>query len=276
MVTTAFSERQTKKFKRLYVLTGKGGVGKTTLSLAMTGYLREKGINAFYYSFEQDAGSSLPRKIEIPFIKSSPDESLKKYMARKLKSEIIAKAILKTSFFNSLFNILPGIRHLTVLGDILYRLEQDDNLTIVLDAPSTGHALNIFNAPKVFQGIFRKGVLVKDIQEMDFFAHQSDILKTTIVCLPTEMALQEGIDLESKFKTIYQDQIDIVVNNVFGLVSEMKQEKRDSLPWFLHKKIDMESDAIHHFGIEKKLPHIASNDIKEIVYQLIPDMRMLV
>ena len=51
---------------RLYIFTGKGGVGKTSIAMAFTKYLVNKGINAKYNCFHQNPEKNLEVALNLP------------------------------------------------------------------------------------------------------------------------------------------------------------------------------------------------------------------
>ena len=158
-----------KTHKRLYIFTGKGGVGKTSLAMAMTKHLEALGLNPKYNSFFQDPDRSLWKKLNLPVLDIDLNTSAEMYIGRKLNSKTIASWIMKTHFFKSLFQMIPGLGHMILLGHIIDDLEKDPKLIIVLDSPASGHALTMFESSSNFKKIFRAGMIVKDIDKMHAF-----------------------------------------------------------------------------------------------------------
>ena len=149
--------------KRLYIFTGKGGVGKTTLSLAFARKLIEENKKCLYIYFEnnkidnkkvsskeldQEATSLGIKKLGLDLLDCSQE-----YIGKKLKSDKIAKWVVATPFFQSLVNMIPGLSYVIYMGKILELLMEDPELTIVLDSPSSGHALTMFESTHNFNNI---------------------------------------------------------------------------------------------------------------------------
>ena len=149
-----------EKASRLYLVTGKGGVGKTSFSMALTKKLESQGAKVQYHSFDQPLNSALAKELDLPVLHLDFYESAENYVALKLGSKSVAKWIMKTPFFKSLLNILPGLNHLIFLGNIIYLLEENPDLHIVIDSPSTGHAISILQSTHNFKKIFKTGLLV--------------------------------------------------------------------------------------------------------------------
>lgn len=233
-----------KRKPRLIIVTGKGGVGKTSLAMAMTKSLEAQGTKVLYNCFDQPLNESLARNLALPNFTLSMDTSAKEYIARKLGSETIAGWILKTPFFKSLFNMLPGLGHMILLGHIITLLEEDDDLTIVLDSPSSGHALTMFESPSNFKEMFKSGLIVEDIHRMENFIFNKDIMKVVVASLPTQMALQEAHDLSEALKERGIEEIHHVLNDALPLSPSLEGVPEEELPDFLKRKLELENELI--------------------------------
>lgn len=253
---------------RLFIVTGKGGVGKTTLAMALTKSLKDQGHNVLYNCFDQPLNNTLSKNINLPHFKLEMQSSAKEYIAKKLGSDTIAGWILKTPFFSSLFNMLPGLGHMILLGHIINKLEEDPTLKIVLDSPSSGHALTMFESPINFREMFRTGLIVEDIDRMENFIHHRNRMKVLITALPTQMAIQESMDLEKSLKKRNVENFGHVLNDVLSCSPSLSDIDPSHYPEFLRKKIELENelfkglDGKDHWSI---LPHFSQEDPSLIV-----------
>lgn len=259
--------------KGLYVITGKGGVGKSTLALSLTRYLHQSGRKVIYNNFSDEVNFSVCHHLDIPYWELSLEESAKTYMGRKLNSETIASWIMKTPFFNSLFNMIPGLGQMIFLGHIIDRLLNDRDLTIVLDSPATGHALSMFEAPLNFKEMFGSGAIVEDIIKMENFIKKKDGLKTIVACLPNTMSVNEGKELKEELSRKNLTDIELMINDSLLKMNDLDINK---LPEFLRKKINMETTAFEKIQSSNNkfvaLPHIPLNSQEEIILALTPLM----
>ena len=140
--------------------TGKGGVGKSSVSLAFAKSLQLQGQKVLFYAFDQSCRSELAGEHGIDCLNLSLKQSAEEYVARKLNSKKIAKWVLKSAFFSSFLDVLPGLQQVILLGHLIDLLEKDASLSIVVDGPSSGHALTLFEAGYNFKKIFKKGLLL--------------------------------------------------------------------------------------------------------------------
>lgn len=234
--------------------------------MAITKAYESVGKKVLYNCFDQPLNNSLSRNLNLPHFLLKMEDSAKEYIANKLGSETIAGWILKTPFFSSLFNMLPGLGHMILLGHIINKLEEDPELTIVLDSPSSGHALTMFESPQNFKEMFRSGLIVEDIKRMEDFIFKADQMKVVITALPTEMALQEAQDLELALKQRRVHDITHVVNDLLKICPSLEGSTSDELPDFLNKKISMEEELLKNLDSSWRLiPHYTHDKPSSII-----------
>lgn len=260
---------------RLTIVTGKGGVGKTTISLALTKNLQSKGLKAKYLSFNEALDDNLPlgdlQSLKVPFIPMKLSESTEAYIALKLNSELLASWIMKTPFFNAVFNMVPALGHIIILGHIIKKLIDDPELYIVLDSPSSGHAMTMFESVSNFEEIFGSGALFNDVRMMKSFLSQKGNLKTYICTLPTLLAFQEAKELESHLSSLNMPQAQLILNNS---LLELTKNWQVELPEFLESKKEIEQSVLSKRPgeIPLILPHSTGLEFLEVVEFLIPYM----
>jgi anion-transporting ArsA/GET3 family ATPase len=261
---------RSKNPARLYLITGKGGVGKTTMAMALTKHLESQGVKVLYNSFDQPVNQELIRELNIPHMELDLLTSTKKYIAKKLGNETIASWILKTPFFKSLFNMLPGLGHMIFFGHLINMLQEDEELTLVLDSPSSGHAITMLEAGPNFKEMFKTGIIVDDILKMDNFLSTPQVLKSIILSLPTEMALQEAQDLKGEIHRLLNQDVAIVVNDLLSLCPELEGIPKEELPEFLEKKISLEKEVLDKQAnsFEALFPHFSHQSRAAIIRHL--------
>jgi arsenite-transporting ATPase len=200
--------------RRLYIFTGKGGVGKTTLAMSFTKQLQMQKKEVKYFCFYQFPEKKLYESLKLPVLELNLEKSAETYIGRKLNSKTIASWIMKTHFFKSLFQILPALGHMILLGNIIDELENNPNLIIVLDSPASGHALTMFESSTNFKNIFKTGLIVKDIEKMHTFLNNENNLATYIVTNPSDLAITEARELQKELQE-NSKMCSIIVNKNF-------------------------------------------------------------
>jgi arsenite-transporting ATPase len=262
-------------YHRLYIFTGKGGVGKTTLSMAFTKYLESLGANVKYNCFHQTPERILQQQLKLPTLEIQIETSSEIYIARKLNSKTIASWIMKTHFFKALFQMIPGLGHMILLGHLIDELEKDPTLVIVLDSPASGHALTMFESSSNFKRIFKAGLVVKDIDRMQRFLQGENNLRTHVITLATELSLSEAADLKNELDNNLPETLahsSLIINDSFKKFFELKKVDESKLPDFLKQKIELESNIINQYIT---LPHVETLKPYDVVIELSEFMERL-
>lgn len=264
--------------KRFYVVTGKGGVGKTTLALALTKHLIAQGRQAKYICFENQVGDDFLASQGIPFEELQLIYTIEKYIARKLKSATLASWVVKAPFFKALLQMVPGFSYLIFLGYILDdELKPNPDLTVVLDSPASGHAITMFEACYNFKDIFQVGVLVDDINKMLTYVYESQILRVLVTALPTQMAMHEAQDLKKHLNGLNIKDTLLIVNNCLSKIAQLEEEEKNYPP-FLKTKLQLEEEVLNQYKSEINafLPHSTSIEYGKIIEDLVPHMKGLI
>ena len=265
---------------RLIIVTGKGGVGKTTCALALTKYLQNKNINAVYLTHQMgtlrreenypdyEIIKNFCQKLSIPQQNLVLKTCLTEYVAKKLGSSLIADWVVKTKFFSALVEIIPGFSQLIYMGRILQDLKNDPKLHYILDAAATGHALTLIESVYNFQKIFSIGPLHHDTEMLKKLFTSKDFVKVVLVSIPQELSITEFNELNDNLQEI-DSSISCTMNlNQFFSISEFPWDEISKTQYWSNK-LEMEKKLEKSFDKNFiKIPLIPQFDILELVTTL--------
>jgi anion-transporting ArsA/GET3 family ATPase len=206
--------------RKLLVITGKGGVGKTTVAAALGLLAARDGRRTIVVELGQE--SRLPRLfgrapaapgLETPLhaglssISIDPDRALLEWL-QVLGGRVSGRVLASSGTFQYFAAAAPGAKELVTMVKIwqLTRASGRRNRgggydLVVLDAPATGHALGMLSSPHTFGAIARVGPIAgqtRQVQEMLESPSRSAYLA---VALATEMAVTEALELEDALQT---------------------------------------------------------------------------
>jgi anion-transporting ArsA/GET3 family ATPase len=216
--------------KRLAFVTGKGGVGKSTISIALGLAAAAQGKRTIVCEIAgQETASRVFRRAEVGFhevevaenlwaISVDPDESLREYLLLQLKVRAMRDMLVRSKIFNYLAAATPGLKELVTIGKI-WELAQPSRRVkkareydlVIVDAPATGHGVGFLHTPRTFASIARVGPVHSQAHELDRFITDHDRTGVAIVSLPEEMPVNESASLEEQLTS----QIGVSVDRVY-------------------------------------------------------------
>ena len=216
--------------KRLVFVTGKGGVGKSTISIALGMAAASRGKRTIVCEVGgQETASRVFHRAEVGFhevelaenlwaISIDPDDSLREYLLLQLKVRAMRDMLVRSKIFNYLTAATPGLKELVTIGKI-WELAQPSRRVkkareydlVIVDAPATGHGIGFLQTPRTFANIARVGPVHSQAQELDRFITDHDATGVAIVSLPEEMPVNESASLESQLR----DEVGTAVDRVY-------------------------------------------------------------
>jgi TRC40/GET3/ArsA family transport-energizing ATPase len=154
--------------KRLVIVAGKGGVGKTTCSSAIALALAKAGRKTLLVTvdpakrLEDSLGvpvgfQETPVQPKLSAMMLDPEATIREHLQR----EVPDAKITDHPMFRYVTNYLPGLNELMAIGKLndLRRAEKYD--VIVVDTAPTGHALSFLSAPKAIEELMSEKSLLK-------------------------------------------------------------------------------------------------------------------
>jgi anion-transporting ArsA/GET3 family ATPase len=199
----------------LVIVTGKGGVGKTTVSVALGMRAAAEGKRTIVCEVAaQENASRMFEHTTVGFheveleenlwaISIDPDESMREYVLLQLKVRAMRDMLFRSRIFNYLTAATPGLKELVTIGKIWELAQLDRKVksgrkydTVIVDAPATGHGVGFLQTPRTFANIARVGPIHSQAQTLDNFITDHENTGVAIVALPEEMPVNESAALE--------------------------------------------------------------------------------
>ena len=197
--------------KRLLVVTGKGGVGKTTVAAALGLVAARAGKRTIVAEVARrsDVASAFDREGSEPFdeveladnlfhISIDPQDALEEYLRDQLPSGAVAQVLIRSRIFAMVAAATPGMRELLTVGK-LWELAQLDRRTpgadaydlVIVDAPATGHGVAILKAPRTFAAAAGSGPIARQGKIIDATISDPDQTGVVAVARAEELAVTE-------------------------------------------------------------------------------------
>jgi len=219
--------------KRLIVVTGKGGVGKTTVAAALALQSAKEGKRTLVCEVntrerisgllgKPEAGPNVTAIDEnLWAVDVRPHEAMREYALMLLKFESIYNAVFENRVVRYFLRFIPSLQELVLLGKILFHLKEkrpDGSWRfdrIFIDAPATGHAVTFFSVPQVIIDTKPPGAMSSDAQWMRDYLIDPKMTAVVLVSLPEEMPVNETLDLHASLTQQVKMKPQLVVLNGF-------------------------------------------------------------
>lgn len=219
------------------IVTGKGGVGKTTVSVALGMQAAAEGKRTIVCEVAaQENASRIFEHTTVGFheveleenlwaISIDPDESMREYVLLQLKVRAMRDMLFRSRIFNYLAAATPGLKELVTIGKIWELAQLDRKVksgckydTVIVDAPATGHGVGFLQTPRTFANIARVGPIHSQAKTLDNFITDHENTGVAIVALPEEMPVNESAALEHDLV----EEVGVAVDRVYlnGLYPE--------------------------------------------------------
>lgn len=220
--------------KRVLFITGKGGVGKTTISAILGITAKKMGKKVLICEINtkekiapllgyEEVGSEITEVESNLFIVNiNPKDALKEYGLMLLKSKILYNTIFENKFVKKFLDGLPGFSELITIGKIAFHeAEKDKNGNnkydiIIIDAPSTGHGITFLKFPMTVLKVLKSGALFEEEKKINDLLKNKDKTAINIVTQPEELPINESKELYNIIKNELEMPIGcLFINNVF-------------------------------------------------------------
>jgi anion-transporting ArsA/GET3 family ATPase len=224
--------------RRLLLVTGKGGTGKTSVAAALGVAAAREGIRTVVVELGssdalpellaapgagargESSGEPVPMAERLFSLRLVPERALEEYLALQLHVRLFARAIVGNAAFHAFLDAAPGWRELITLGKLWHLVSLEDGAgrprwpLLVVDAPSTGHGLSLLSAPAVVIDAVRMGPLRRNtdrVQELVTDASRTLVLAVT---LPEELPVNETLELRARVRELGVGLGPVIANGV--------------------------------------------------------------
>src|SRR3954451_15751777 len=229
--------------RKLLFVTGKGGVGKTTIAAGLAllaaqrgqktlvGEVDAKGNLADFYEVADTAFE--PREVAPNLFAMSmhTEESLKEYLRLQLKIPVLARIGPLARTFDFVAQAAPGVKEVLTVGKFLWEVRANHYDIVVVDAAATGHVVAQLAAPQHIRELVKGGLVREQTGWMLEIPREPARPGVVTVAAPEERPVNETIELRERIAAeTTVDVAAVVVNRVRPeLFGRGEEEVFDSL-----------------------------------------------
>ncbi len=222
----------------LVFVTGKGGVGKSTVTAALAMLAAQRGRRVL--ACEVDAKGDLASRFESPptqfterevapgvFAMSMDTEaSLREYLKLNLRIPVVGRIGPLAKAFDFVATAAPGVREILTVGKLCYEVRERRYDLVVVDAAATGHIVAQLAAPQAINDLVKVGLIRTQTDWMlDIL---SDPARTGLVAVttPEEMPVAETLELAGRVAAETTVRVSaVVVNRVLPELFGRREEE---------------------------------------------------
>jgi anion-transporting ArsA/GET3 family ATPase len=217
--------------KRFVIVTGKGGVGKTTVCAAQARAIAGAGkrVLVAMCNAKERLSTMLGSDLigsdiklvarNIWAVNIDPEKALEEYGMLMLKVRLVYKTIFENRYTKTFFRAVPGLYEWSMLGKAWWHATEKNEDgswkydVVIFDAPATGHGLDMLRVPKVIVDVVPPGLLRRDAERAWAAFQDPAMCAVVLVTLPEEMPTTETLELARALENELHLPLGLVVVN---------------------------------------------------------------
>jgi len=216
--------------RRLLFFTGKGGVGKSTITAAMALLAADHGKRVLV--IEVDAKGNITDRFESRPVGFTPREvypgvfalamdteaSLREYLKLNLRVPVVGRIGTLARVLDFVATAAPGVKEVLTIGKVCWEVREavegraDWDLVLV-DAAATGHVISQLGAPEAIRELVAVGPVRSQTEWMTDILNDPALTALNVVATPEEMPVEETIDLVGQARTELEVPLGVVIVN---------------------------------------------------------------
>ncbi|WP_298209726.1 ArsA family ATPase [Ferrimicrobium sp.] len=198
--------------KRLIFVTGKGGVGKSTIAAALGSLGARRGLKVLLVEVDGkgDVGSMLgltetsftPKRAaeNLWVMEMDTEAALAEYLRIYVKVPFISKFPGLGKIFDFVSTAAPGVREILVIGKLCYEVRQNTYDLIVVDPPASGHVISQLGVAGDVGQLIQLGLVKNQTEWMLEILADPERSVALLVATPEETPIEEALDLAGRLR----------------------------------------------------------------------------
>jgi anion-transporting ArsA/GET3 family ATPase len=213
--------------RKLVFVTGKGGVGKTTIAAALAWLAAERGKKTLVCdidakgdlaTFYETGPTRFDEREVAPRLwamSMDTEASLKQYLSLQLKLPLVAKIGPLAKMFDFVASAAPGVKEIVTVGKLCWEVRERHYDLVVVDASASGHIVSQLAAPQAINQLVQVGLVRQQTGWMLDILGDPATTGLVVVATPAEMPVSETLELTERVRTETNvDLAAVVVNRV--------------------------------------------------------------
>lgn len=268
---------------KVHFITGKGGVGKSSIAAALASHLEKSGQGPVLLLEVQGSGHSLellgvspisfenthvPQHTNLWGARILPKDSFKQYfgvllglnnessfaIATNMIKERLVDVVMDNKVVSAFIDVCPGLEPAVLLGKIHWEATQgktpEERISwkhIVVDAPATGHGVMLFKSAFALTEVFTRGIFFRAASEIRTFVRERENFSIYVVSTPEELPLKESLEMLEALEQLKLPRPKMILNRFTPLKSQTPvpmSSSKNPLAAEWQREIQFEQDSI--------------------------------
>ena len=218
--------------KRLILVLGKGGVGRSTVAAALAATAARKDRRTLLYEtnakdryaqfFDTSEVGAEPKLLRpnLYALNTNPTAALHEYGMMVLRFERVYNLVFENRPVKHFLRAIPGLDDYALLGKAWYHTTETERGatrwdTLVFDMPASGHALSMLKIPSVILDTVPEGPLTRDARKLQDLLLDKRRTAIVMVTLAEEMPANESREVTEVLRDeLGLDVTHLVINQV--------------------------------------------------------------
>jgi anion-transporting ATPase len=205
--------------RRVLIVLGKGGVGKSTLSAAIAKLATISGAHALIMECDARAPLAATFGVEPSFAPTDVAHNLalmtldgraalEEYLRMVVPGRMLLKAVFASRLYQFFVQAAPGLRELMMLGKVYYEAGRDGGTPparnlIVVDAPASGQAMSLLKMPSAARSTFGDSVVGKEARNISRMMRDRRNCAIIQVTTADSLSISETIETHAQLSAIH-------------------------------------------------------------------------
>lgn len=194
---------------RLVFVTGKGGVGKTTIAASLAAHAARTGQRVALIDLHGDSIAGLFRKTRCQYAGTrlaprltgfaiTPREAFKEFASQQLGSPRLYRTFFDNRFVHYFLDATPGLNEVVCLGKIWHLATTDAWDRVIVDLPATGHGIDFLDVPRIVTDVVHRGPLKTRGTAIRETLQDARVTSVLIVSRCEELPVNEALELQCR------------------------------------------------------------------------------
>ncbi len=206
--------------RRLWIVVGKGGVGKTTVSVLWSLWAAQRGKRVLLAEVDGagraarllgvepgalGVAKQVAQRIAVMSVEGSA--ALAEYLRLVVPVRRLLDAVFASRIYQYFVAAAPGLKELMTIGKIWYEAQKTDAQgrpvwdVVIVDAPATGHSLQYLGMPAAAQRVFPAGLVGKESKRLVELLRDPKRTAVHLVTIAEEMPVNETIEMYERLRS---------------------------------------------------------------------------